>query len=236
MNITLISVNTTSKENRARLYFKGDWLAPMGFLPDALVQALPEPGGMVIRLCDENIPKYSALVQETAAKGGKLIFGTCEQGTSLVTSGDYIYNGGLALGDSCVALYDYGLIRVRKLPPQTKIILAKRKQPKSRMICGNWLLDIGFIPEALIAVSAEPGKITLSLQNNRIDSYAALVKHARIHKMRLIQVMSKTDLICIAIPDISLKKAGLAIDEPYYAQYDHGLITLSRPDFQALGF
>jgi len=45
----------------------------MGFVPGALVQALPEPSGMVFNLCDENICKYSELVSDTKEKGGKLM-------------------------------------------------------------------------------------------------------------------------------------------------------------------
>jgi len=233
MNIKSVSVTATKEPIRPRIRFTDKWLTQIGFTPGILIQVLPEPNGIIFQLYDEVIQNYGELFNDTQAKGGKLIQGCCEQ---LMTSGEYLRDMGLDVGDFCIALYDYGVIRVRKLPQQTKVIIPKKKDPKSRMICGNWLTGIGFVPEALIAVSAEPGKITLSLQNNDIESYAALVKHARANKMRLVQVMAKTDLICIAIPDISLNKAGFTLTEPLYVHYGYGVITLEKLDLEALGF
>jgi hypothetical protein len=236
MNFQTFSIARNGVAKRPRIYFHGTWLAQMGFMPGVLIQAIPEPDGMIFRLCDENIPKYSVLALETHVKGGKLLQGCCEQGMTLVTSGDYILNGGLNLGDACIARYDYGIIRVRKLPPQTKIITTKRGLPKSRMICGTLLTTNGFNPGSLATVAAEPGKIFFSLQEQGIESYREMVRRARAEKMSLLQVVNAAGVIRITIPDLCLHKAGFAIDDAFVVHYNYGALTLKKLDFEALGF
>ena len=238
MNIYVQYISRTRTTARPQIRFFGEWLAEIGFTPGVLIQLLPEPNGVVFQLYNEIVQKYSDFLKETQAKGGKIIHGCYEyeHGLHLITSGECIRAGGLEFGDFCIARYDYGIIRVRKLPPRTKVIIPKLKNPKSRMLCGNWLTEIGFVPDAIMTVSAEPGKITLSLRNNGIENYAGLVKYARANNMRVVQVMKKTKLICIAIPDLCLNKAGFTMEDPFYTQYDHGVITLSKLNFEALGF
>jgi len=208
----------------------------MGFMPGVLIQALPEPGGMVFRVCDENIQKYSDLVKDTQAKGGKLIQVCCEQGLTLATSGQYIRTAGLGVGDACIVLYDYGIIRVRKLPPQTKIITTKKTNPKTRMLCGNILTMNGFLPGSLAAVSSEPGKIAFFLQDQGIEHYREMMKYARANQMNLMQVVNAAGVIRIRIPDLCLHKAGFALNESILVHYDYGSIILKKLDLNALGF
>jgi len=97
------------------------WLPDMGFTPGALVQVLPEVGGLFFILCDENIQKYSGLLRSTEEKKGTLItVGCCKNGIRLEIEGSYIRNAGLDVGDTLIIQYEYGLIRVRKLPDQLK--------------------------------------------------------------------------------------------------------------------
>jgi len=92
----------------------------MGFTPDALVQVLPEAGGLFFILCDENIRKYSELLQATEEKNGELITVDCccRTGILIEIGGYCIRNAGLDIGDNLIVQYEYGLIRVRKLPEQ----------------------------------------------------------------------------------------------------------------------
>jgi hypothetical protein len=91
----------------------------MGFTPGALVQVLPDAGGMLITLCDRNIPKYSELLRVTEEKKGTLMtVGCCVTGIRLEIEGVYIHNAGLDVGDDLIVQYEYGLIRIRKLSEQ----------------------------------------------------------------------------------------------------------------------
>jgi len=98
------------------------WLPDMGFIPGALVQVLPEADGLFFILCDENIRRYSELLQATEEKKGELITVShcCRRGTMLEIDGHCIRNAGLDAGDTLIARYEYGLIRVRKLSEQLK--------------------------------------------------------------------------------------------------------------------
>jgi len=93
------------------------WLPDMGFTPGALVQVLPEAEGLFFVLCDENIRKYSELLQATEEKNGTLItVDRCRTGIRMELDGYCIRNAGLDVGDQLIVQYEYGLIRVRKLP------------------------------------------------------------------------------------------------------------------------
>jgi len=219
------------------MVFNGAWLTQMGLTPSGLIQALPEPNGMLFKLCDENTEKYSDLVNETQARGGKLLRVCCMKGYSLATAGHHISAGGLKIGDTCIARYGYGMIRIRKLPPQMKVLTTKLANPKQRFICGNLLTSNGFVPDSLVAVASEPGKITFLLKEQVNENYSAIVKYARANKMNLIQVMDKkTGGVTIQIPLLSLQKAGLTTYEAYAAHFGYGVITLTKLDFEALGF
>jgi len=97
------------------------WLPNMGFTPGALVQVLPEAGGIFFVLCDENIRKYSELLRTTEEKKGTLTtVGCCRTGIRLEIEGSYIRHAGLDVGDTLIVQYEYGLIRVRKLSDRLK--------------------------------------------------------------------------------------------------------------------
>jgi len=102
------------------IMFRPPWLTDMGFISGALVQVLPEAGGMFFILCDENIRRYSELLRATEEKKGTLItVSYCSTtGALLEIEGQYIRNAGLDVGDHLIARSEYGLIRVRKLSEQ----------------------------------------------------------------------------------------------------------------------
>ena len=121
MNIYTLSVLCSGMGDYSSpiIVFCPPWLPDMGFTLGALVQVLPEAGGMSFTLCDENIQKYSELLLTTEEKKGTLVtVDRCRTGVRIEIEGRYIRNAGLDIGDTLVALYDYGLIRVRKMSKQ----------------------------------------------------------------------------------------------------------------------
>lgn len=236
-----------------RISFRGGWLNEMGFIPDALVQALPEQDGMLFQLWNENIGRYSDLHVSTREKGGNLIHvyhseATGHEGTTLVTTGKYIYSGGLAIGDVLIAKYEYGSIKVKKIDlnafPDIKFITVtgiKEKHtgtllPKVRLY-GDWLNGIGFVPDALVIAFVENGKITFRLQDEGIEKYSAFVKYARENKGKLIQIRTEGEnLPVISISGSFVQKAGFATDDMLTVTSEHSLICLQKPDFEKLGF
>ena len=100
------------------------WLRDMGFIPGALVQVLPEAGGLFFILCDENIRKYSELLQATEEKKGELItVDYCSRsGVRMEIDAHCIQNAGLDAGDLLLVQYEYGFIRVNKMPERLKYI------------------------------------------------------------------------------------------------------------------
>ena len=119
MNICTLSVLSAGRGDLSRpvIALCPPWLPDMGFTPGALVQVLPEAGGMFFILCDENIWKFSELLLATEEKNGTLIIvDCCRAGARLEIEGGYVRNAGLDIGDHLIVWYEYGLIRVRKLP------------------------------------------------------------------------------------------------------------------------
>jgi len=128
MNIYTTSVYGAGKGNflSPAIAFCPPWLPNMGFTPGALVQILPEAGGIFFILCDENIRKYSELLRATEEKKGTLTtVGCCRTGIRLEIEGSCIRNAGLDVGDTLIVRYEYGLIRVRKLSEQPEPLEAE---------------------------------------------------------------------------------------------------------------
>ena len=122
MTICLLSTSGARIGNFSsqRIALYPPWLPDMGFTPGALVQVLPEAGGLFFILCDENIRRYSDLLHVTEEKKGELITVDCSRrsGILMEIDGYCISNAGLNDGDRLIVQYEYGLIRVRKLPEQ----------------------------------------------------------------------------------------------------------------------
>ena len=233
-------IRTNRNTNSPRLAFYAPWLAEMGFVPDALVQFLPEPGGLSFTLCNENIPKYSSLFSYTKKIGGTLMRVNLHRHRPepmLCLSGAALDGTGLIFGDSLLIRYDPGFIRMRKLPDAGARLVDSH-------VTGAWLPNAGFLPDSVLTLANKPGLITCTLKENdagRIQQRTAeLVSHARLHKLTLLQVRkAKYDKgFChfFDIPDPCLQAAGFIKGEPLLAFYSYGLIKLQKPDLSSLGF
>jgi hypothetical protein len=113
-----MSVSCTRTGNFAgsSIVLHPEWLPDMGFTPGALVQVLPEAGGLFLILCHEKIQKYSDLLQVAEEKNGTLITVGCSGNVIwLEIEVHYIRNAGLDIDDPLYVRYEYGLIRIRKL-------------------------------------------------------------------------------------------------------------------------
>ena len=254
MNTYLLTVaNTGSASNRRPgIYLYGKWLHDMGFIPGALVQAIPEPGGMVLTLCNENIPSYSELDTATRERGGKLIQSYCieyksAQYPALMTNGQYLLNAGMNFGDALVAQYTPGFIHVRKLPATARVIRVTnlkdsytgKPSPKVQLH-GEWLLKFGFDYHSLVTTLSEPGLITFQLRDGSVENYKDLVRFARQHKMKLSEVRERLvrgkPYPCIMTTGSCLDKAGFNFGDELLASCENGLIKLQKLDSQGLGF
>jgi len=246
-SVTCIGIGA---KRRPRIFLYAPWLDELGFTPESLVQALPEENGMVFTLCNENIKKYSQLLSDTRKKGGRLVHvytadDAYHHGTAVATSGQYIRACGLDMGDPIISRYDHGIIRIRKLPDiaNTKVILATNIQerntgnpiPKIRLY-GAWLSDIGFTLDALVIATAEPGTITFELKDNDIRNYSDLVKYARQHKAKLLQVRKERNFPLIGMTGSIVARAGFSLYDVFIAYYEYGTIKLQKLDLERLGF
>jgi len=122
MNTRLLTVTNKGPASRPRpcICFCGKWFSETGFFPGALVEAIPEPEGMIFALCDEIIGSYSELEATVRELGGKLIqvsytYGKQRPYPHLTISGQHLQNAGLDFGDALIAFYAPGFIQVRKL-------------------------------------------------------------------------------------------------------------------------
>jgi len=118
MNTYTLSVLSSGRGcfYRPAISFSAPWLPEMGFTPGALVQVLPKSGEIFFILCDDNIKKYSELLRATEEKKGELITvdDCCMTGIRIAIDGNCIRNAGMDVGDHLIAVYEYGLIRVRR--------------------------------------------------------------------------------------------------------------------------
>ena len=240
--------NTHRKKRCPQVKFHAPWLAEMGFTPSALVQALPEPGGMTFILCNENIQKYSALDKATKEKNGKLIQ-VSEVTHRLMTApylgiaGQIVFNTGLIIGDPLLARYEYGLIKVRKLPDNVLFIPGDRKRKDSRAaeperkvwLVGKWLAEYGFAYDAWVTAAAVPGGITFRLYDGDKKDYGALVKYARKNKLKLYQVKKRDRTCYIVAAGHCVERAGFNAGDAFIATCGYGVIHVTKPDFAYLG-
>ena len=122
MQTQLLTVTSTGKSvnRRPRIHFGYGWLAQTGFATGALVQVLTKQNGMDFVLHNENVPQNNALANETKKnEGGKfihVIFDKERNGAAITLSSQSIRDYGMDIGDPVIAQYEYGIIRVRKLP------------------------------------------------------------------------------------------------------------------------
>jgi hypothetical protein len=221
--------------NSYRLRIHLSWLPTVGFVSDALVQMLPEPGGITFVLCDENIKKYSELYALTKEKDGNLILAShaSDGYPQLCLQGKNVRNAGLTPGDSMLIRYKYGLIRLRKLPDGVKVIYFT---PDSARFAASWLTDIGYIGGSVFMADAKSGIITCKLEHDAQNRMQQLVQHARRNKMYLLQVRKIKNSQSIDLTAPCLKRAGFTDQDVLLATYSNGLLQLQKPDFIGLGF
>ena len=250
MNYYSLSVNHSgwAADSRPRIQIVGDWLNDIGFVSGALVQTLPKQDELLFTLSDKNI-NYSELYNETRQQGGTLnrvyISNTRTlQGLTLVTAGKYISKCGFQFGDTLIAQYEYGCIRVRKVSGNVRLAnVARQKNERTGAvepkiyIFGDWLNDIGFSTDTLVTVAAEQDCITLTAHNKEII-YSEIVKYARKHKMRLIQVgvRQHTTFPLINAKGAYIAKSGFGLDDIFAAYYEYGVIKLQKFDPRRFGF
>jgi len=234
--VCLVNITRIRKDGQApRLVFSNNCLAQIGFTAGALVQYLPENGGMSFTLCNEDIPSYSDLYHAAKAKNGMLMqVYRYRDGLQLCVSGAVLGPTGLQYGDALIARYEYGFIRLRKLPKGSVKLVTSH-------VIGQWLVEAGFVSDAVLTVDAQPGIITCTLQENGLEKTAELVKYARANKLKLLQVQyakynRSSVLQWIDLPQSSLDSAGFAPDDALLATYEYGFIQLQKPDFIGLGF
>jgi hypothetical protein len=209
----------------------------MGFVPGSLVQAMPEPDGFVFNLCKENAVKEQ--------QGGSLIKvfeSDGNEGTFFVTTGKYIYSSGLKMGDALIAKYEYGHIRVRKVSENVrlthvaKITNANTGESKPYvLLSGAWLNAIGFTPDTLVTMAAEPNRITFTAHDKEII-YRDIARHARLNKMILFQIQTKGKYPLIKVTSSVVESSGFGLGDIFAAEYEHGSIRLQKLDPQRFGF
>lgn len=229
-----------------KIQLSGDWLTGMGFVPGSLVQALPEPDGFVFNLVDENV-SYSHLFNSTKEHGGSLIRvfgdGGCGGGGAFfAATGKYIYGSGLKIGNALVANYQHGCVRVRKVSGNVRLIpVARLKQtypaePKPYvLLSGDWLNGIGFTPDTLVAMAAEPYRITFTAYDKEIV-YRDIARSARRNKMRLVQVSTKYGTPLIKVTGSAAESSGFGLGDIFAADYEHGIIKLQKFEPKRFGF
>jgi len=211
-----------------------------------LIQALPEPEGLVFNLCNTNI-NYSELYNATKEKGGTLNRAYISNqrflnGLTFVTTGQHIYKSGLTFGDALIAKCEHGRIRVRKVKGNVRLInVARTKRPYTNestpmvFLLGDWLTDIGFASDTLMTVASEPGCITFIAYDKAII-YSEIVKYARKNKMQLIQVSTKEGAPLITLTGNRITNAGFSLGDIFAAEYEYGSIKLQKFDPERFGF
>ena len=233
-----------SAVNYPRIYIYAAWLPEMGFVTNALVQAIPEQDGIVFHLRNENIVSYSELRNSTDEQGGKLIqvyhakIGSWES-SALIIEGTRITAGGLAIGDKLVACGNYGIVRVRKLLDNVKyevVGTAKDEYTENLLpavrLRGEWIADLGFNPNAVAISFLEKCGVTVKLLADE-EKYSAVVKYAkesRQNKVKFLQVTKDRGVPFIEIVGAYLTNAGFDIDCGFKISSEYGVIKLQILD------
>lgn len=218
---------------RPKLNFCADWLPDNGFIPGALVQALPEPGGMSFILRDEYIMKYSDLLNATKEKGGALI--TVSSRTRMDISGKCVSDAGLDIGDPLLGIYGYGLIKTIKLPGNARVIPVGKDKHTVRLT-GAWMTGLGFAVGSAATAAISPGSVTFKLHEAGADDYHALVKYSRQSKGKVAQVHMKGYTQCLEVSSMLLEKSGFSDCDAFIATCERGVITVTPFHAEQLGF
>ena len=246
MNTQLFSI-TKASETLTQLSMQFEWLPRMGFVPGSLAKALPDEDGIIFTLCNNNIASYSELMHQTEKQGGKLItVGKLTKNETVYSSvylifGQKIQTGVWAFGNPVIAVYDYGIIRVKKLPVAIyrKIKGAyDNRQDKtitSLILRENWLTDYGFAPDAIATATAGNECIKIKLWDEQSEKYSELVKHVRKNGLKLIQVGENCKVPIIGITGAFVESAGFAPNDIFSVDCSQGSLQLQKLNLVGCG-
>jgi len=127
-NVRLINIAKTqddyTKKAMPMVFLLGDWLNDIGFSPDTLVTAKPEPNCITFTAHDKAII-YSELVRLARKEKMRLIQVSTRYCSAeapevplISVTGSCVERAGFVLGDIFSAEYEYGVIKLQKLDPQ----------------------------------------------------------------------------------------------------------------------
>jgi len=231
INIKLLSVSNGAKSN-IRICLYGQWLPDMGFIPGALVRAVPEPGGVTFTLCGGSFPQNHGgkFIQVPSTNGRKV---KCPV---LATTGKYLCETGLSHGEPLIASYSPGFIRIRRCPVMAKAVIMTDNHIR---LVGSWLAESGFHPDTVALASPGPGRIVVNRHGEALAAppdYAGLVRFARQNKMKIVQFSHYGKAPCVSISGLCVDKAGFSPGDALIAHYGHDQIVIQKLDFAELGF
>jgi hypothetical protein len=229
--------------NLTQIALQCEWLPRMGFVPGSLIKVIPDEDGINFILCDENIARYSALLQQTEECGGKLVVvGKIIKGETIYSAvqlvlGRKIKTSEWIYGNPLVAIYEYGIIRVRKLPVARYHTIGSAydnrvdKTFTSLRLQADWLNDFGFTPNAIATAIAEQGRINIKLWNDGAEKYNELVKYARANGGKLFQLGTISQHIktpSIIITGAFIDNAGFAVNDIFSVEASYGSLQLQK--------
>jgi len=211
----------------------GLFISNLTFLNPSADRNTLSPFLLIIALAP--LPSQSwKLAKATREKGGTFVHAKLfrhREYPSISLVGAALKKTGLVYGDLMLMRYEYGFIRMRKVPANTSIVTSR--------LCGDWLNCLGFSPHSVMLVGSSRGLVDCKLQANGQERTHELVAFARRHKLNLLQVTPQKDNDNhpqFEIPLSRLEKAGLTANDSFFATYEYGRITLRQIDFDALGF
>ena len=232
MKMAILQITTTKNPPfRMKIGIRSNWLADIGFVYGAPVRAVPLPDGFILALQDEH--------SEMINSNGKLIHVGLD-GTRLALTLNFAKNfsiAGLSAGDFLAAQYEYGAITAKKLPPAQKYyVVGAHNYSAFLRLSGEWLNDVGFLPDVIVTAAMQPDCITLQLWDKPDTTYCEIVKFARTHQYQVLQTQRNQHITFIDLDDCLLNRAGVNSGDIAGVHYEYGRITLFKPDLQKLRF
>jgi len=212
---------------RMKIQIRPPWLADLGFVYGAPIYAVPQQDGLTIAL-HENA---------AANSGGKLLHVSMvrEKPFIVVNLTQNFSATGLTTGDFLAAKYEYGVITAKKLPDAQKyFVIGSQKYNSFLQFSGEWLNDLGFLPQVVTTVAVADKNITFRIWDG-MENYKDFVKFARSSKCQIIQPRKNQHITTLDIPSYILSDAGLCAGNISGVHCEFGKITMFKPDLQTLG-
>lgn len=237
---------------KPRMRLSGLWLNEIGFTDNSLATAEYEAGKMTIKLKGSGLDTYSQVVRGViAAKAGLLQVKPAPfnkiHTPHLEIKGYWLEGWGFAIGSVFVVKAEYGLINISLMelePAQvmtSKIMVVGReipRQPSSPRLrlTGYWLDAAGFTYDRLAAVEYQPGRITINLQDLRIDcSRPGLVIAAKAGLLRVKPTYCNKNVTShIEIKGAWLEDFGFKVGSTFVVKAGYGLINIYLIDLEQL--